>query len=122
MNPAYGFVAATVFLAVYGQLIVKWQLGKVGPIPSGTSARLDYLRHVVLNPWVISALLGAVVAAFAWIAALSRLELSRAYPWTAASFVFILVLSAVFFDETLTPLKITGAVLIVLGLIVGSLT
>ena len=122
MNTAYGFVATTVLLAVYGQVIVKWQLGKIGPFPSGTSDRLHYLRHVLLNPWVISALLGAVIAAFAWIAALSRLELSRAYPWTAASFVLILILSAIFFDESLTAFKIAGAVLIVLGLIVGTQT
>lgn len=120
MNPAYGFVAATVLLTVYGQLIIKWQVGKWGHFPSGTSARLHYLGHVLLNPWVISAFLAGLLAAFSWIAALSRLELSRAYPYTAGSFVLVLVLSAIFFDEALTTVKITGALLIVLGLIVGS--
>src|SRR5664279_4973590 len=122
MNPAYGFVGATVLLTVYAQVIIKWQVGKVGHFPSGTSARLHYLGHFVLNRWVISALLGGLLAAFSWIAALSRLELSRAYPFTAASFVLILVLSAIFFDEALTSFKIAGALLIVLGLIVASQT
>ena len=122
MNPAYGFVAATVLLTVYGQLIVKWQVDKAGPFPAKATARLDYLGHFLLNPWVISALLGGLLAAFSWIAALSRLELSRAYPFTAASFVLVLVFSAILFDEALTAFKITGALLIVLGLIVGSRT
>jgi drug/metabolite transporter (DMT)-like permease len=122
MNPAYVFVGATVLLTVYAQMIIKWQVGKVGHFPSGTSARLDYLRLVLLNPWVISAFLGGLLAAFSWIAALSRLELSRAYPFTAASFVLILVLSAIFFNEAITPVKIAGALLIVLGLIVASQT
>jgi drug/metabolite transporter (DMT)-like permease len=121
MNPAYGYVAATVLLTVYAQIIVKWQVGKAGHFPSGTSPRVHYLGHVLLNPWVISALLGGLLAAFSWIAALSRLELSRAYPFTAASFVLIIVLSAIFFDEALTPFKVAGALLIVVGLIVGSL-
>jgi drug/metabolite transporter (DMT)-like permease len=69
---------------------------------------------------VISALLGAVVAAFAWIAAISKLELSRAYPFVSASFVFVLILSAVIFDESLTFFKVAGATLIVAGLIIGS--
>jgi len=120
MNPAYGFVAATVLLTVYGQIIIKWQVGKAGHFPSGASARVHYLGHFLLNPWVISALLGGLLAAFSWIAALSRLELSRAYPYTAGSFVLVLVLSAIFFDEALNPFKIAGAALIVLGLIVGS--
>jgi|HubBroStandDraft_6_1064221.scaffolds.fasta_scaffold91983_3 drug/metabolite transporter (DMT)-like permease len=122
MNPYYGFVAVTVILTVYAQMIVKWQVGKAGHLPSGTSARLHYLGHILLNPWVISALLGGLLAAFSWIAALSRLELSRAYPLTAASFVLIVVLSAIFFDERLTPFKVAGVLLIVLGLIVGSQT
>jgi drug/metabolite transporter (DMT)-like permease len=122
VNPAYWFVAATVLLTVYGQVIIKWQTGKAGEFPYGTSARLHYLGHFLLNPWVISALLGGLIAAFSWIAALSRLDLSRAYPFTSASFVLVLILSAIFFAEPLTAFKIGGALLIVLGLIVGSQT
>ena len=120
MNSAYAFVATTVLLTVYGQLIIKWQTGKAGEFPSGTSDRLNYLARFLTNPWVISSLLSAVIAAFAWIAALSRLDLSRAYPFVSASFVLVLILSAIIFGESLTLLKVAGAILIVTGLIVGS--
>jgi multidrug transporter EmrE-like cation transporter len=117
---AYLLVAATILLGVYGQMILKWQTGKAGAFPASTADRLDYLRHVLLNPWVISALCGAALAAVAWIAALSQLELSRVYPFVSASFVLVLLLSALIFHEALTPLKLIGAVLIVSGLIVGT--
>jgi drug/metabolite transporter (DMT)-like permease len=120
VKSAYGFVATTVLLTVYGQLIMKWQVNKAGEFPASVTARVHYIGHFLLSPWVISALLGGVLAAFAWIAALSKLELSRAYPFASASFVLVLVLSPIFFDERLTSYKITGAVLIVVGLIVGS--
>ena len=120
MNRAYVFVAVTVGLTVYGQLIIKWQTRKAGPFPEAAGDRLSYLGHFLVNPWVISSLLGAVVAALAWIAALSRLDLSTAYPFVAASFALVLVLSAIVFDERLTIPKIIGAALIVVGLIVGS--
>jgi multidrug transporter EmrE-like cation transporter len=120
MNSAYIFVAATVLLTVYGQLIIKWQTGKAGEFPNGTSDRISYLTHFLINPWVISSLLSAVIAAFAWIAALSKLDLSRAYPFVSASFVLVLILSAIVFGESLTLPKLAGAVLIVAGLIVGS--
>jgi multidrug transporter EmrE-like cation transporter len=122
VNPAYWFVAATVLLTVYGQIIIKWQTGKAGEFPSATAARVRYLRHFLMNPWVISSLLCAVLAAFAWIAALSKLDLSRAYPFVSASFVLVLILSAIVFGESLTVFKVLGAVLIVAGLIIGSQT
>ena len=43
-----------------------------------------------------------------------------AYPFVAGSFALVLVLSAVIFDERMTAAKVIGAVLIVIGLIVGS--
>jgi multidrug transporter EmrE-like cation transporter len=120
VNKAYAFVAVTVGLTVYGQLVIKWQARDAGPFPDGWGERVSYLGHFLANPWVISSLLGAVIAAFAWIAALSRLDLSVAYPFVAGSFALVLVLSAVIFDERMTTAKIVGAVLIVIGLIVGS--
>jgi drug/metabolite transporter (DMT)-like permease len=113
-------VAATVLLTVYGQLIIKWQTGKAGEFPSGTANRVNYLTHFLVNPWVISSLLSAVIAAFAWIAALSKLDLSRAYPFVSASFVLVLILSAIVFGESVTTPKILGAILIVAGLVIGS--
>jgi drug/metabolite transporter (DMT)-like permease len=120
VNSAYLFVAATILLGVYGQLVLKWQTNRAGEFPASTADRLTYLRHFLLNPWVISSLCGAAVAAVTWIVALSRLELSRAYPFVSASFVLVLLLSAVVFHEHLTPLKLAGAVLIISGLIIGT--
>jgi drug/metabolite transporter (DMT)-like permease len=119
---AYAFVATTVLLTVYGQLIIKWQTGKAGVFPDAFSDRVSYLGHFLINPWVISSLTAAVVAALAWIAALSHLDLSRAYPFVSASFVLVLALSGLIFHETITVSKVLGATLIVLGLVIGSQT
>jgi multidrug transporter EmrE-like cation transporter len=121
MSSSWVFVAATVVLTVYGQVIVKWQAVRAGSFPSvGGAERVEYLARFFLTPWVISAFLAAGIAALAWIAALSRLDLSRAYPWMATSFIAVTLLSAWFFDERLGLWKVAGVALIVLGLIVGS--
>jgi drug/metabolite transporter (DMT)-like permease len=117
---AYVFVGVTVLFTVYGQLIIKWQTGKAGPFPDQLSDRVSYLADFLINPWVISSLTAAVIAALAWIAALSHLDLSRAYPFVSASFVLVLILSALIFNETITASKALGAMLIVLGLVIGS--
>ena len=118
----YVYVATTVLLTVYGQITLKWQVAKAGELPATASGKAHFLLRLLLNPWVISVFVAATVAAFSWIAAITRFELSRAYPFLATSFMLVVVLSAVFFDEALTAPKIIGVILVVAGLAVGSQT
>ena len=120
MKLAYVLVAATVACGVYGQMILKWQAGRAGELPAGTGDRVSYLLHLLINPWVLTALAAAGIALLTWIGALSLLDLSRAYPFVSASFVLVLICSAIFFGEALTVTKVIGALLIIAGLIVGS--
>lgn len=118
----YAYVATTILLTVYGQLIVKWRVDEAGAFPGSLSGKLEFLARLMIDPWVISVFAGAAIAALAWMAALTRFELSRAYPFVALSFVLVLLLSALIFGEALTWPKILGVVLIVVGLAVGSQT
>jgi multidrug transporter EmrE-like cation transporter len=117
---AWVYVAVTVLLTIYGQLVLKWQILRHGHVPAGVYSKTEYLASLLLNPWVLSALLGGFVAALAWMVALSKLELSRAYPFTALSFVTVLVLSAILFGESITLAKVAGVMLVIAGLVVGA--
>jgi multidrug transporter EmrE-like cation transporter len=112
-------VAAAVFLGAYGQLVVKWQVMRRGHLPPSVHGKLMFFVNMLLDPWVISVMVATLVAALAWMAALSRLDLSRAYPFVSLSFVTVLVLSAVFFGESLTLGKVAGITLVIAGLVVG---
>jgi multidrug transporter EmrE-like cation transporter len=114
------YVSATVLLTVYGQLIVKWQVSRAGSLPDPLGEKLTFLARLVISPWMISVFVAAFVAALAWMAAMTRLELSRAYPFVGLSFVLVLLLSALFFHESVTLYKAAGVALIVVGLFVGS--
>jgi multidrug transporter EmrE-like cation transporter len=116
----YVYVAATVVLTVYGQLAFKWQIDEAGSFPAGTAARLEYLAGLAANPWMISVFLSVLGAAVTWGAALRQFELSFAYPFMSLSFVLVLLLSAVFFSESVTVAKVVGVALIVAGLVIGS--
>lgn len=118
----YVYVGTTIGLTVYGQIIVKWQVDNAGSFPDAFSGKVEFLARLLVNPWIISVFVGAAIAALAWMAALTHFELSRAYPFVALSFVLVLVLSAIVFDEALTWPKVVGVLLIVLGLTVGSQT
>jgi multidrug transporter EmrE-like cation transporter len=117
---AAGFMAITIALTVYGQLVIKWQVIDAGNFPSSWGDRISFLGKLLINPWVISCFAAAGVAALFYISALTRFDLSVAYPFMSLSFVFVLILSSVFFGEAITPLKTIGIGLIVAGLAIGS--
>lgn len=117
---SYLYVLLTIVLTVYGQLVIKWQVSKVGPLPESVFEQLRYLFGLLGNPWIISAYAAALLASLAWVAAMSKLDLSHAYPFMSLAFVLVMVFSALFFNEPLTVHKLLGIGLVVFGLVVGS--
>ena len=116
----YFYIFGTIFFTVYGQLAIKWQMAKVGPLPDVFSHKIFFLLQMFLNPWVLSAFFSAFVASICWMAAMTKFELSYAYPFMGLSFVFVIVLSGLFFHEGITFPKVLGVVLIVTGIVVGA--
>ncbi len=117
---SYFYVLMTILLTVYGQIIIKWQVLKAGAMPEATGDKFAFLFALLINPWVVSAFAAAVLAAVFWMAAMTKLQLSHAYPFMSLAFVFIMLAGWLFFNEPITPLKIAGVALVVLGLAGGS--
>ena len=117
---SYALVFATVLLTVYGQIVIKWQVINAGAFPAAAQDRVWFLLELLVNPWVISALAAALAAAVTWMAAMTELELSHAYPFMSLAFILVLVFSAWFFHEPVSWEKLAGLVLICAGIVVGS--
>ena len=116
---AWSMVAATILLTTYGQLVIKWQASLNLP-PYAFAEKMPQVVSLLLRPWVLSALFAAFAASVCWMMAVSRLELSRAYPFMAMNFLLVSLLAVPMFGENLSFNKILGLGLIVAGLIVGS--
>ena len=114
----YAYILLTIVLTVFGQLVLKWRLAAYGALPEDLLERASFLLRLVLDPYIFSGLAAAFVAALAWMAALTQLELSRAYPLMSLSFALVLVLSAWLLGEQLSLHKAGGVALIVLGAVV----
>lgn len=117
---SYVYVALTILLTVYGQLVIKWQVLQAGVFPGGWSARILFLTQLLLKPWVISAFMAAFMASLTWMAAMTKLQLSHAYPFMSLAFVLVLIFSGFFFNEPVSVPKIVGILFIVLGIVIGS--
>ena len=117
----YFFVALTILLTVYGQFVIKWQVLRAGPLPADFTARTHFLFNLLLNPWILSGLAAAFVASLCWMLAMTKLPLSQAYPYTAASFILIVIGGAWLFSEPLSVNRIVGVALIGIGVVIAGL-
>ena len=116
----YACLFVMVGLTLFGQIVIKWQVSKLGGMPAGLAERVGVFAGLLLNPWVLGAFAAAFLASFFWMAALTRLPLNVAYPFTTLTLVGVLLASALVFHEPLAASKWIGMLLLIAGVLVSS--
>ncbi len=106
------FLIIAVSLGAAGQLCLKNGVNLLG---QGVSP-LVVLKGI-FTPYVFGGFVLYGVSSLFYLIALSRLELSFAYPFVALSFVMVLVLCWLLLNETLPPLRWVGMCIIVVGVL-----
>jgi len=112
-------ILGCIVCTVYGQLVLKWRLSLLGQMPAGVSGKAGYFAKALLDPFVLSGFGSAFIASLFWMYAMTKFEVSFAYPFMSLAFIAVLLLSALLFHETVTAGKIAGLVLICAGIIVS---
>ena len=118
MNHIYIFL--TIFFTVYGQIVIKWQVNSAGSLPIEPVEKINFILRLLLHPWILSGLFSAFLASLTWMAAMSKFDISYAYPFMSLAFVCVLALSALIFRESLTLSKCIGMGVIVAGIVISS--
>lgn len=116
----YFYVFATIVLTAYGQVILKWRIGKFGALPTESLAKLKFLLALFLDPIILSGFGAAFLASLAWMAAMTKFDLSQAYPFMSLNFALVLFLSAWLLSEPISQYKLWGVAFIVIGTILSS--
>lgn len=114
----HGYILATLAFTVYSQLIMRWQVSQAGALPSDLAGKLTFVGHLFLNPWVLTSIVATLLAGISWMLAMSRFEISYAYPWIGLNFVLMLLFGVLLFGEALNMPKIIGTLLVVAGVAV----
>lgn len=114
----HAFLLLYIVFTVASQLIMRWRVGSAGTLPPTIQDRLQFVASLLVTPWVWTAILCTFLAGVAWMLALTRFELTYAFPFTGVSFVLILLAGAFMFGEHISPARIAGTSLVVLGLVV----
>lgn len=116
----YLYIFATLGFTVYGQLILKWRIAQFGPLPAESIDKLKFLLGLLFDPAIFSGFAAAFLASLAWMAAMTKFDLSHAYPFMSLNFVVVLFLSGILLNESMNPAKWIGILLIVLGTVIAA--
>jgi len=117
----YFYIFGTIFFTVYGQIVLKWRINGIGgSLPEAMGEKIMFLFKILFDPWVFSGFFSAFIASFFWMAAMTKFDISYAYPFMSSAFVLVFLLSVILFHEPVTWQKVVGLALIVAGIIVTS--
>ena len=103
--------------AVSSQLIIKWKMSEFSYNDFVSwQDRYSFAFSMLINPYIILALAFSVLAGVTWMIAMTKFELSYAYPFTIFALIFVTLFSIIFFEEQLNAHKIIGIVLVAIGI------
>lgn len=123
MNKSILLVIASVILAVTGQTILKIGMDDVGRIGSAELARVgDTILRVATTPKVVIGLSFYVLSAALYMVALSRVDLSVAYPFAGLSYLVITLIAWLFLKEDIPSMRWLGVAVITTGVFIVSRT
>jgi drug/metabolite transporter (DMT)-like permease len=115
VTTAIVYILISVLAGAVGQILLKKGMGSMGPL----TLTLNQLGHVLwrigTNPYVIIGLVIYVGGTVFWLTALSRVDLSYAYPFASLSYIVMLAASWLLFKEHITPLRLMGSLVVCLG-------
>ena len=109
----YTLLAASILLAVVGQLLMKKGMLVFGAFP--VRQLLYKIIPIFLNPYVFLGLAFFGLSAILWLVVLSRLELSLVYPMVSVAYILVALFSWFLFKENVTLVRWLGILVIVLG-------
>ena len=118
MNP-YFYIFGTLFFTVYGQIVLKWRLsGQKVILPEGVLEKIVYLTKIIFDPFIFSGFASAFIASLFWMAAMTKFEITQAYPFMSLAPALVFIIGIVFLGEAFSLGKVIGLVFIIIGTII----
>lgn len=116
---SYFYIVGTLFFTVYGQIVLKWRLSTLKVImPEAFIDKVFYLVKLIFDPFIFSGFASAFIASLFWMAAMTKFEITEAYPFMSIAPGLVFVIGMLFLGETFTMGKLVGLVIIIIGTIV----
>ncbi|MDE2118804.1 MAG: EamA family transporter [Betaproteobacteria bacterium] len=117
---SFSLIFTGVMLNVAAQLLIKAGTNAVGYFEFSRENILPIGLRLATEPHIVGALFCYGLSVVIWILALSRVQVSIAYPLLSMGYVVNAVAAWWFFNEAFNPSKVVGIGVIILGVIIIS--
>jgi len=118
---AHLYIFSTIFFTVTSQLIIKWRMSTTHiNLPEDVLEKILFLLKALLDPFILTSILLTLFSGLSWMAAMTKFELSYAYPFIGLTFIMQLFFSYYLFNESLSIYKLIGVGFIALGILISS--
>lgn len=114
----YIYIFGTIAFTIYGQIILKWRLNQLGELPEDLMGKFSFLFNALLDPYIISGFASAFIASIFWMGAMTKFEITVAYPFMSLAPAIVFLIGVLFLGEAFTWGKVIGLLLIVIGTVV----
>ena len=112
---SFSLVLAGVLLNAGAQLLLKAGTNSIGAFAFSAGNLVPVGIKVASNPFIVAGLGCYAISVVVWIMALSRVEVSLAYPMLSIGYVVNALAAWALLGEALTPLRMAGIAVIVVG-------
>ena len=117
---SFSLIFAGVMLNVAAQLMIKAGTNSIGYFEFSRNNILPIGVRLATEPHIIGAIACYALSVVIWMLALSRVQVSIAYPLLSMGYVVNVVAAWWFFNESINPAKVAGISVIILGVIIIS--
>lgn len=114
------YILISVLGSAFGQILLKKGMNNLGPLTITAKEIVHVLLVIATNPYVITGLSVYLLGTVFWLVALSRVELSYAYPFASLSYLLMLVASWGLFNEQISLLRLVGTLVVCIGVLLIS--
>ena len=117
--PTFSIIFAGVLLNSAAQLMLKAGAKSLGTVAFGSGASLFAAGwNAATQPWIVFGLCCYFVSAGLWVLALTRVDVTLAYPMLSMGYVIAALLAWQLFGEALTGPRVLGIAIILVGVVV----
>lgn len=112
---SFNLVLLGVLLNAAAQLLLKAGTNAIGHFTFSTENILPIGMKIASEPHILGGLVCYVVSVVVWIMALSRVEVSIAYPMLSIGYLVNAIAAWYLFGEAVTVMRMTGIGIIIVG-------
>lgn len=115
---SFGLILAGVLLNAAAQLLLKAGTNAVGHFEFHTNNIVPVGLKLAAEPHILGGMACYVISLVVWIMGLSRVDVSVAYPMLSIGYVLNAIAAWYLFGESVTPLRLIGIGIIILGVFI----